>query len=54
MCFGVRDAILLAEKKAAEGELTILGELVHNEVVRDNLKRAGAQEGHLKSAQAPT
>ena len=30
MCFGVRDAIALAEKRAKSAELTILGELVHN------------------------
>ena len=33
MCFGVRDAIAKAEKLAAAGRLTILGELVHNPVV---------------------
>lgn len=35
MCFGVRDAITLAEKRAKSAKLTILGELVHNEVVRE-------------------
>lgn len=35
MCFGVRDAITPAEKRAKSAELTILGELVHNEVVRE-------------------
>ena len=34
MCFGVRDAITLAEKRAKSAKLTILGELVHNEDVR--------------------
>lgn len=54
MCFGVRDAIALAEQKASEGNLTILGELVHNEVVRENLRQAGAHEGNLNHVSAPT
>lgn len=54
MCFGVRDAIALAEKKSGDGNLTILGELVHNEAVRENLRQIGAQEGSLKHDQAAT
>lgn len=41
MCFGVRDAIGLALKKASQEPLTILGELVHNETVIENLRRKG-------------
>ena len=41
MCFGVRDAIGLALKKASQEPLTILGELVHNENVIDSLRRKG-------------
>ena len=34
MCFGVRDAISLNEKRARSAEQTILGELVHKEDLR--------------------
>ena len=44
MCFGVRDAIAKAEKLAAAGRLTILGELVHNPVVREQLRTLGIEE----------
>lgn len=47
MCFGVRDAIAYAEKLAREGPLTILGELVHNPVVRERLGAQGIQEASL-------
>jgi 4-hydroxy-3-methylbut-2-enyl diphosphate reductase len=38
MCFGVRDAIVLAVKTAKDRPLTILGELVHNETVLAELR----------------
>ncbi len=41
MCFGVRDAIALAEERAALGPVTILGELVHNETVLAGLRDRG-------------
>jgi 4-hydroxy-3-methylbut-2-en-1-yl diphosphate reductase len=41
MCFGVRDAITLAQAAAREQPLTILGELVHNESVLADLRRRG-------------
>lgn len=47
MCFGVRDAIAQAEKLAAEAPLTILGELVHNPVVRERLRTRGVVESSL-------
>jgi 4-hydroxy-3-methylbut-2-enyl diphosphate reductase len=47
LCFGVRDAIARAEQLAREGPLTILGELVHNPVVRERLARQGVAEGAL-------
>ena len=47
LCFGVRDALAQAEALAAQGPLTILGELVHNPVVRERLARQGVQEGAL-------
>ena len=41
MCFGVRDAIALAVEHAAAGPLTILGDLVHNPAVLDDLRAKG-------------
>jgi 4-hydroxy-3-methylbut-2-enyl diphosphate reductase len=43
MCFGVRDAIALAKQEAKTKPLTILGELVHNEIVLNDLRGAGIQ-----------
>ena len=43
MCFGVRDAIELALQRAASGPLTVLGELVHNEVVLAELRERGVK-----------
>jgi len=55
LCFGVRDALAEAERLTKEGPLTILGELVHNPIVRDRLSRAGAGEGRLdEPGSAPT
>src|SRR5712691_2022439 len=47
MCFGVRDAIAQAESLAAAGPLTILGELVHNPLVRERLRAQGVHESSL-------
>lgn len=41
MCFGVRDAIALAEAEAARQPVTILGQLVHNPTVLDRLRAGG-------------
>jgi 4-hydroxy-3-methylbut-2-enyl diphosphate reductase len=41
MCFGVRDAIALAQDTAAREPLTILGDLVHNETVLNDLQSRG-------------
>lgn len=49
MCFGVRDAIAQAEKLAADQPLTILGELVHNPIVRERLRQQGVREGVLEN-----
>jgi 4-hydroxy-3-methylbut-2-enyl diphosphate reductase len=52
MCFGVRDAVAQAEQLAQDGPLTILGELVHNPVVRERLRAQGVAEvtlDHTKS-----
>ncbi|MDB6027874.1 MAG: 4-hydroxy-3-methylbut-2-enyl diphosphate reductase [Verrucomicrobiales bacterium] len=43
MCFGVRDAITMAKERGATEPLTILGELVHNEMVLNDLRNAGIQ-----------
>jgi 4-hydroxy-3-methylbut-2-enyl diphosphate reductase len=43
MCFGVRDAIALAQTKAQQQPLTILGELVHNQAVLDDLRVRGIE-----------
>lgn len=43
MCFGVRDAIALALRQAAQAPLTILGELVHNETILGQLRSRGIQ-----------
>ncbi|MGI8957449.1 MAG: 4-hydroxy-3-methylbut-2-enyl diphosphate reductase [Chthoniobacterales bacterium] len=48
MCFGVRDAIARAEDLAARGPLTILGELVHNPLVRERLRTRGVKESSLE------
>jgi 4-hydroxy-3-methylbut-2-en-1-yl diphosphate reductase len=47
LCFGVRDAIAQAERLAQQGPLTILGELVHNPVVRARLADNGVKEASL-------
>jgi 4-hydroxy-3-methylbut-2-enyl diphosphate reductase len=43
MCFGVKNAIATAKRISSELNLTILGELVHNDVVINDLKRNGIQ-----------
>ena len=47
VCFGVRDAIAQAKELAREGPLTILGELVHNPVVHEQLREQGVRQGSL-------
>jgi 4-hydroxy-3-methylbut-2-enyl diphosphate reductase len=47
LCFGVRDAIAQAEELARQGPLTILGELVHNPVVHEQLRQLGVEQGSL-------
>ena len=41
MCFGVRDAIALAQAAAQQHPVTVLGELVHNENVLADLRGRG-------------
>jgi 4-hydroxy-3-methylbut-2-en-1-yl diphosphate reductase len=47
MCFGVRDAIAQAEQLAEQAPLTILGELVHNPIVRERLRVQGVREATI-------
>src|SRR5687768_3870682 len=55
LCFGVRDAIAQAHQLAGRAPLTILGELVHNPIVREDFARRGVHEVSLSSAgSAPT
>jgi 4-hydroxy-3-methylbut-2-en-1-yl diphosphate reductase len=54
VCFGVRDAIKQAEDLARGGELTILGELVHNPIAKERLGALGAVEGSLEASSATT
>jgi 4-hydroxy-3-methylbut-2-enyl diphosphate reductase len=52
MCFGVRDAISLALKHAENQPLTILGELVHNETVLEELRHRGIKiSAHSESVE---
>lgn len=41
MCFGVRDAIKLAQQQSERKPLTILGDLVHNDTVLADLRSRG-------------
>ncbi len=43
MCFGVRDAIALARKEVQQRPVTVLGQLVHNPAVLDQLTRLGVR-----------
>jgi len=47
MCFGVRDALRKTHDAAAEGRVTVLGQLVHNPVVDEGLDQLGVERGRL-------
>jgi 4-hydroxy-3-methylbut-2-enyl diphosphate reductase len=53
-CFGVRDALEQAEQSAQHGQLTILGEIVHNPVAKERLATLGAIESSLDAPGAST
>jgi 4-hydroxy-3-methylbut-2-enyl diphosphate reductase len=54
MCFGVRDAIALAVRESARRPLTVLGELVHNETVLDELRARGVRFcGNVDEVETP-
>ena len=44
MCFGVRDALKVLDEVQHPGEVTIHGELVHNEAILDRLDRRGFRQ----------
>ena len=46
MCFGVKDAIEFARQTADQESVTVLGQLVHNQAVLDDLKEQGVQFTH--------
>ena len=50
MCFGVRDAIGLALEQSAFEPLTVLGDLVHNETVLEELRKRGIRIAQLAEA----
>lgn len=54
MCFGVRDAVAEVERLSADGPLTILGQLVHNKVARENLRGLGVKESGLDETDVQT
>jgi len=54
VCFGVRDALKQAESLAQKGQLTILGEIVHNPIAKERLTALGAIESSLDAPEAAT
>lgn len=54
LCFGVRDAIAHARSLAREAPLTILGELVHNPLVAEQLTKDSVNHASLDDATAPS
>jgi len=53
-CFGVRDALKQAESLAQKGQLTILGEIVHNPIAKERLTTLGAIDSSLDAPAAAT
>jgi 4-hydroxy-3-methylbut-2-enyl diphosphate reductase len=54
ICFGVRDALKQAHESSQDGQLTILGEIVHNPIAKEQLAALGAIEASLDGPSAPT
>lgn len=55
MCFGVKDALRTTRELASAQPVTILGELVHNPLVQEELAKRGALTADLhQPGQAPT
>lgn len=54
MCFGVRDAIALAKEQSRSRPITVLGELVHNQTVLQDLASHGVRfAGGLNAVSTP-
>ncbi|MDB4711488.1 4-hydroxy-3-methylbut-2-enyl diphosphate reductase [Verrucomicrobiales bacterium] len=49
MCFGVRDALAATRSTYDENDVTVLGQLVHNPVVSQELTENGVKEGNLNN-----
>jgi 4-hydroxy-3-methylbut-2-enyl diphosphate reductase len=47
ICFGVRDALAMAERLATDEPLTSLGQLVHNPIARERLEALGVRQAAL-------
>jgi len=56
LCFGVQDALQVAFGRADADQITIYGELVHNDVVHDRLREAGYRTvpEHARAGQVGT
>ena len=54
VCFGVRDALKQAEDLAQLGQLTILGDIVHNPIAKERLVALGAVQSSLEAPAATT
>jgi 4-hydroxy-3-methylbut-2-enyl diphosphate reductase len=54
MCFGVRDAVTEVQRLSADGPVTILGQLVHNEMVREKMRGLGVVEAGLDATKVTT
>src|SRR5262245_33508292 len=52
MCFGVRDALKVIERIDDPQDVTIYGELVHNEAVLEQLEARGFQQADEKHRRA--
>lgn len=48
VCFGVRDAINATRKTFSDDKVTVLGQLVHNPIVDEELKRNDVKSGKLR------
>ena len=49
MCFGVRDALAATRSTYNESDVTVLGQLVHNPVVSQELTENGVKKGDLNN-----
>ena len=50
MCFGVRDALAATRSTYGENDVTVLGQLVHNPLVSQELTQNGVKEGDLDNS----